>query len=134
MAERYEILRIDPYVDSRGELKKVIKKNMLLQDKSVGEIYVLYTNKDSVRGNHYHKRNIEYFAVIKGTATIALKDLEKGDSLVLRVSADDDIVIKVPEKVAHGFRNDEEEDLVILAVATEQYDPGDNDTYSYKLL
>ena len=134
MAARYEIIKINAYEDFRGELKKVFKKPMLSDHKTIEEIYVLYTNKDSVRGNHYHKRNIEFFTVLKGTATIALKDLEKGEAELLRVSAGDDIVIKVPENVAHGFRNDEDEELVILAAASVQYDAEDTDTYTFQLL
>lgn len=133
MAGSYEIIKIDAYEDFRGELKKVFKKTMLSDHKSIEEIYVLYTNKGGIRGNHYHKRNIEFFTVLKGIATIALKDLEKGEADFLRVSASDDIVIKVPENVVHGFRNDEEEDLIILAAASSQYDPKDTDTYTFQL-
>ncbi len=134
MAASYEIIKINPYEDFRGELKKVFKKTMLSPDKTIEEIYVLYTRKGSVRGNHYHKQNIEFFTVLKGTATIALKDLENGEAELLRISEGDDIVIKVPENVAHGFRNDEEEELVILAAASVQYDSKDTDTYAFQLL
>ena len=134
MASRYEIIRINPYEDVRGELKKIFTKPMLGTDKIIEEIYVLYTKKDCVRGNHYHKKNVEFFTVIKGTAAIAVRDLEIGETDVFRVSAEDNIVIRVPENVAHGFRNDEEEELVILAAASRQYDPGDTDTYALQLL
>lgn len=107
---------------------------MVENNKTIEEIYVLYTNKDCIRGNHYHKQNVEFFTVIKGTATIAVKDLEKDETEVYRVSAEDNIVIKVPENVAHGFRNDDEEELVILAAASRQYDSGDTDTYAFQLL
>lgn len=131
---RHEIISINPYRDARGELKKIFIKSMLGSDKTIEEIYVLYTGKGAVRGNHYHKNNVEFFTVIKGTATIALKDIGQGEEEILKVSAEDDIVIKVPEYVAHGFRNDEEEDLVIIAAATKLYSPGDTDTYSCVLL
>lgn len=134
MASRYEIIRINPYEDVRGELKKIFTKPMLGTDKIIEEIYVLYTKKDCVRGNHYHKKNVEFFTVIKGTAAIAVRDLEIGETDVFRVSAEDNIVIRVPENVAHGFRNDEEEELVILAAASRQYEPGDTDTYALQLL
>jgi len=134
MAGRYEIIRINPYEDFRGELKKVFKKPMLSPDKTIEEIYVLYTNKGCVRGNHYHKRNVEFFTVLGGTATIALKDLENGEIELLKVSAADNIVIKVPENVAHGFRNDGDEALIILAAASVQYDSRDTDTYMLQLL
>lgn len=130
MAKKYEIMRMNPYKDIRGELKKVFIKSMLSDEYNIEEIYVLYTKKGSARGNHFHKQNMEFFTVIKGTATIALKCVEEGEAEIIRVSAGDDIIIKVPENVAHGFRNDEDEDLVILAAATKQYDPVDTDTFS----
>ncbi len=134
MANKYEITKINPYKDIRGELKKVFIKTMLSTEKSIEEIYVLHTKKGSVRGNHYHRQNVEFFTVIKGTAIIALKDVEEGEAEILTVSAGDNIVIKVPENVAHGFRNDEDEDLVILAAASKLYDSEDTDTFSYQLL
>jgi dTDP-4-dehydrorhamnose 3,5-epimerase len=134
MTNIHEIIKINPYKDIRGELKKVFVKSMLSTEKSIEEIYVLHTKKGSVRGNHYHKQNVEFFTVIKGTATIALKYIGDGEAVILKVSAGDDIVIKVPENVAHGFRNDEDEDLVILAAASKLYDPEDTDTYNFQLL
>ncbi|HYF82775.1 MAG TPA: WxcM-like domain-containing protein [Clostridia bacterium] len=134
MTNIHEIIKINPYKDIRGELKKVFVKSMLSTEKSIEEIYVLHTKKGSVRGNHYHRQNVEFFTVIKGTAIIALKDIEEGEAEILKVSAGDDIVIKVPENVAHGFRNDEDEDLVILAAASKLYDPEDTDTYTFQLL
>ncbi len=134
MANKYEIIKMNPYRDRRGELKKVFVKSMLAAERTIEEIYVLYTNKGSVRGNHYHKQNVEFFTVLKGTAVIALKDVGGGEAETLKVSAGDNIVVKVPENVAHGFRNDEDEDLVILAAATKLYDPEDTDTFNYLLL
>lgn len=134
MAGRYEIIRISSYEDARGELKKVFKKNNLENNKTIEEIYVLYTKKGCVRGNHYHSMNVEFFTVIKGIATIAVKDLETDKTDVFRVSPEDNIVIKIPENVAHGFRNDEEEELVILAAASREYEPEDTDTFTLQLL
>ena len=134
MKSRYEVITISPYKDCRGELKKVFTKNMLGINESVEEIYVLYTNGNSIRGNHYHKKNVEYFSVIKGTATIALRDLETDSTDVFRISSKDNVVIRVPENTAHSFRNDEEEELVILAAASRQYEPRDTDTYPLRLL
>ena len=134
MKSRYEVITISPYKDGRGELKKVFTMDMLGADESVEEIYVLYTKGNSVRGNHYHKKNVEFFSVIKGTATIALRDLETDSTDVFRASSKDNIVIKVPENTAHCFRNDEEEELVILAATTRQYEPGDTDIYPLRLL
>jgi len=108
MTKKYEITEINPYKDIRGELKKVFIKSMLSAEKSIEEIYVLHTKKGSVRGNHYHRQNVEFFTVIKGTAIIALKDVEEGEAEILK--------------------------LVILAAASKLYDLEDTDTFNYQLL
>lgn len=134
MSNKYEIIKIIPYNDKRGSLKKVLKKSGLDLSETVEEVYVLYTEKGCVRGNHYHKQNIEYFCVIKGTATIALKPADSKNMELLKISCNDNLVIKVPAYVAHAFRNDEDEQLIILAIGLRQYDEGDKDTYSIILL
>ncbi|MDD3704860.1 MAG: WxcM-like domain-containing protein [Clostridiaceae bacterium] len=133
MTSRYEVIKISPFEDERGELKKVFTKKMLSTNEAIEEIYVLHTKENCIRGNHYHKKNVEFFSVIKGTATIALRDLETGITDVFRVSSEDNIVIRVPENTVHGFRNDEEDELVIVAIASRQYDLGDTDTYPFRL-
>lgn len=134
MTSRYEVIKISPFEDERGELKKVFTKKMLCTNESIEEIYILYTKGNCIRGNHYHKKSVEFFSVIKGTVTIALRDLETGITDVFRVSSEDNIVIRVPENTVHGFRNDEEDELVILAAASRQYELGDTDTYPFRLL
>ncbi|MGE5631237.1 MAG: WxcM-like domain-containing protein [Caulobacteraceae bacterium] len=125
----YEMIEMDPYRDLRGYLKKVLKKSNLETNEAIEEIYVLYTEKGFIRGNHYHKKTLEYFTIISGTATIAMKSIEDPDAVILRVNSSDNLVIKVPPLVAHGFRNDGEEELVILAISSKEYNAADTDTF-----
>ncbi|HEY9061469.1 MAG TPA: cupin domain-containing protein [Pseudobacteroides sp.] len=127
MDKRFEIIRFKPFEDKRGSLKKIAMKSCIGMD--IEEVYVLYSNKGAVRGNHYHKETVEYFTVLKGTASFSLKDLETGCSETVKLSSGDNIIIKVPANVVHAFKNEEDEPMVMLAVSSREYKVDDTDTY-----
>jgi dTDP-4-dehydrorhamnose 3,5-epimerase len=133
MRSRSEILEIIPYEDSRGCLKKILMQSHLEAGR-IEEVYLIYTGKGSVRGNHYHKITLEYFTVVSGRAAILLKDLSTGVLQELKISAHDNKIIKVPPGVVHAFKNETEEPLIILAVSTREYDKGDPDTYTCRIM
>ncbi|KNY30018.1 WxcM-like domain-containing protein [Pseudobacteroides cellulosolvens] len=66
MDTRFEFISINPFRDKRGSLKKIAMKSRIGTE--IEEVYVLYSNKGAVRGNHYHKETSEYFSVLEGTA------------------------------------------------------------------
>lgn len=127
-----DLLPLKPFIDSRGILKKILLHSQV--EEGIGEVYVLYTKPGSTRGNHYHKLTVEFFAVISGTASIALKDMRTGDLELLELSAWDNRVLKVPPWVAHALRNDTDEALVVLAMANREYSPEDPDTYKAEII
>ena len=133
MQAKSKIIHIIPYDDSRGSLKKVLMQSQLERG-SIEEVYLIYTLRGGVRGNHYHQITLEYFTVVSGRAVIALKDLSTGMRQELEVSAEDNKVIKVPPGTAHAFKNETEEPLVILAVSTREYDQRDPDTFALNIL
>lgn len=130
----FEKIPILPFEDYRGQLKKIAQKSKLDKHKEIEEVYVLYSGKDTVRGNHFHKETVEYFTVISGEAVMALYDMEQGHLDVFTVKASDNITIKVNPNTAHAFKNELTETLIVMAVSLKEYNPQDNDTYSYHLL
>lgn len=107
-------------------------KSQLLTD--IEEVYILYSNTNSIRGNHYHKKTVEYFTVVSGKATVALKDLNSGILERLIILAEDNLVLKVPVNTVHAFRNDAEQPLIMLAISSKEYNKFDNDTYTMEIL
>ena len=132
--EGIELIKIEPFEDERGLLKKVFKKNYFDINSQAEEAYVLYSHKDSVRGNHYHKLNTECFFIISGTAKVAIKNIKTGYYDEMEIDYKDNILIKVHPFMAHAFKNEKDEELIILAVATKEYDPLDKDTYKLDIL
>jgi dTDP-4-dehydrorhamnose 3,5-epimerase len=132
MDRRFEIIRGESFQDKRGGLKKVAMKSRIGMD--IEEVYVLNSNSGAVRGNHYHKKTIEYFTVVGGTSIFSLKDLETGDTETIKLTSEDNIIIKVPTNVVHAFKNEENDTMVMLAVSSREYNEADTDTYPMVIL
>nr|WP_304220167.1 WxcM-like domain-containing protein [Fredinandcohnia onubensis] len=134
MKKGYELISIKPFEDKRGSLKKIIMKSQLEENEQIEEVYVLYSECDSVRGNHYHKKTLEYFVVVSGRAKVALKNLDSGMVDELYISAEDHVVLKVPPQVVHAFKNEEDYPLILLAVSSKEYNKLDTDTFPLVIL
>lgn len=134
MKKGYELISIKPFEDKRGSLKKIIMKSQLEENEQIEEVYLLYSESDSVRGNHYHKKTLEFFVVVSGRAKVALKNLETGTEEELYISAEDHVVLKVPPQVVHAFKNEEDRPLIMLAVSSKEYNKLDTDTFPLEIL
>lgn len=132
--EGIDLVKIKAFEDERGFLKKVFKKSFIDINSQAEEAYLLYSQKDSVRGNHYHKMNIECFFIISGTAKVAIQNIITGHFDEMEMDYKDNILIIVHPFIAHAFKNEKDEELIILAVATKEYDPLDKDTYKLDIL
>lgn len=130
----YELIKIDPYEDKRGILKKIIMKSRLQDSTEVGEVYLLYSNQNSVRGNHYHKKTIEYFTIVSGRARVALKNNIGNTHEEFYLTASDNVVLKVPADIVHAFKNEDIHPLVILVVSSQEYSASETDTYVNKII
>jgi dTDP-4-dehydrorhamnose 3,5-epimerase len=82
-----------------------------------------------LRGLHYHRRQLDYWVVVSGSALVALVDVRpliegSGDRALVetrRLAADDWVVI--PAGVAHGFLA--LESLGLLYLVTNEFDNTD---------
>lgn len=134
MSTGVEFIHIQPFEDKRGSLKKILMKNQLKKDERIEEVYLLYSEKGSVRGNHYHKKTLEYFIVVKGKVKVALKDLNTGDFEEIYMSSNDNLILKVPPNVVHAFKNEEDQPLIMLAISSKEYNKLDTDTFAMEIL
>ena len=72
----------DNFEDSRGKITDIISKE------KIDFVTIITNKKGSVRGNHYHKKTIQYLYVLEGSILVAAqfegKKLEKKIELELR--------------------------------------------------
>ncbi|WP_152966092.1 hypothetical protein [Pseudobacteroides cellulosolvens] len=60
--------------------------------------------------------------------------METEDFETVKISSDDNIIVKVPVNVVHAFKNDTDQPMVMLAVSSREYNPDDDDTYPMVIL
>ncbi len=134
MGKGYELIGIKTHIDYRGQLKKAAVKSMLELGQEIEEVYVLYSEKGTVRGNHYHKKTIEYFTVLSGEALIAIGDINLNTIEIKKLKADDNQALRIDPYTVHAIKNESEVPLIVLAVSLKEYTDADTDTFPINII
>ena len=111
------------HTDDRGSFVEVARTN------SAGQFSYSTTVPGITRGNHYHTRKAERFAVIKGKATIQLRRIGTDKVINYKLDGDKPSFVDMPIWTTHNIINTGEEELVTLFWINEPYDQDDPDTY-----
>jgi len=109
--------------DARGTFVETIKLNQ------GGQISFSTTVKNITRGNHFHTRKIERFAVIKGKALIQLRKYNTEEVLDCTLNGKQPSYVDMPVWYTHNIKNIGEEDLYTIFWINEFYDEKDPDTF-----
>jgi UDP-2-acetamido-2,6-beta-L-arabino-hexul-4-ose reductase len=109
--------------DDRGMFVETVKLNQ------GGQISFSTTVKGITRGNHFHTRKIERFAVIKGKALIQLRKYNTTDVFDFILDGQDPSYVDMPVWYTHNIKNIGEEDLYTIFWINEFYNAADPDTF-----
>jgi UDP-2-acetamido-2,6-beta-L-arabino-hexul-4-ose reductase len=109
--------------DNRGSFVEIIRLGV------GGQVSFSTTVPGVTRGNHYHTRKIERFAVIKGKALIQLRRIGTDEVLDFYLDGDAPSYVDMPIWYTHNIKNIGDEILYTNFWISEFYDPKDPDTY-----
>jgi len=109
--------------DDRGTFVETIKTGI------GGQVSFSTTRPGITRGNHFHTRKIERFAVIKGKARIQLRRIGTTEVLNFDLDGNEPSYVDMPIWYAHNITNTGSEDLYTIFWINEFYDPTDPDTW-----
>lgn len=113
--------------DDRGSFIEILRAGISGQ-------YSYSTTKPGItRGNHYHTRKIERFAVISGKATIELRRIGTDEVITYHLDGENPSFVDMPIWTTHNITNIGETDLYTLFWINEPYNPDDPDTYFEKV-
>jgi dTDP-4-dehydrorhamnose 3,5-epimerase len=104
--------------DSRGSLVEFDSTNL-------EQVNILFSKKNTVRGNHYHTKLIELFYIIKGDLTLELTDVKSNEFSSIEIKTGD--YFEVLPFTNHTLKFNE--DTQILVGYNEKFDPADPDIY-----
>lgn len=123
-AERPEI-RLTQNTDARGSFTEVIRAHG-----GSGQTSFSTTVPGVTRGQHFHRRKIERFAVLAGMAEISLRRILTNDVVTFTVSGEAPTAIDMPTMWAHNITNVGTEPLYTLFWSNEIFDPANPDTFA----
>lgn len=115
------------HTDERGEFVEVMKFQ------TSGQVSYSTTKPNVTRGNHFHIRKVERFAVIKGKACIKLRKFGTDKVFEFIIDGDNPGYIDMPIWYTHNITNIGIDELITLFWINEEYDAGDPDTYYEKV-
>lgn len=110
-------------IDERGSFVETVKLN------SGGQISFSTTKPGITRGNHFHTRKAERFAVIKGKARIQLRRIGTDRIINFELDGTEPAFVDMPVWHTHNITNIGSEDLYTIFWISEFFDAGDPDTF-----
>ena len=94
-----------------------------------GQVSFSTTASGVTRGNHYHTRKIERFAVISGKAKIELRLVGTDKIYSFEIDGKKPAYVDMPIWYTHNITNTGDEELLTVFWINEPYDLSDSDTY-----
>ena len=110
--------------DQRGTFVETVKL------KTGGQVSFSTTVPGITRGNHFHTRKAERFAVIKGKARIELRKVGTDKVLSFDLDGKEPSFVDMPVWFTHNITNIGTEELYTIFWINEHFDANDADTFS----
>ncbi|HUW04867.1 MAG TPA: NAD-dependent epimerase/dehydratase family protein [Williamwhitmania sp.] len=110
--------------DERGSFVETIKLN------SGGQVSFSTTKPGITRGNHFHTRKAERFAVIKGKAIIEFRRIGTDKKFTFELDGGNNpSFVDMPVWFTHNITNVGTEEVYTIFWISEHFDPADQDTF-----
>jgi UDP-2-acetamido-2,6-beta-L-arabino-hexul-4-ose reductase len=114
---------LTPHRDDRGAFVEIIRHGIS------GQTSYSTTVPEITRGNHFHTRKIERFAVIQGKALIQLRKISTDEIFNFELEGSQPSFVDMPVWYTHNIKNIGEGELLTVFWINEPFDPKDPDTY-----
>ncbi len=111
------------HTDNRGAFVEIARHGI------PGQTSFSTTVPGITRGNHFHTRKIERFAVIKGKALIQLRRIGTSEIHNFYLDGNEPAYVDMPIWYTHNIKNIGDETLYTNFWINEPFDPSDPDTY-----
>jgi len=126
MIEGVVIKRLKVIPDERGRLMEILRRDDEMFS-GFGQVYMTTAYPGVVKGWHYHKKQYDNMAVVKGTMKIVLYDGRQDSPTYKEMNEffageHNPILVHIPPYVYHGFKCVSQEEAIVVNTPTEVYD------------
>ena len=126
MIEGVAIKQLKVIPDERGRLMEILRRDDEVFS-GFGQVYMTTAYPGVVKGWHYHKKQSDNMAVVKGTMKIVLYDGREDSPTYKEVNEffageHSPILVHIPPYVYHGFKCVSQEEAIVVNTPTEVYD------------
>ena len=133
MIEGVMVKELKVIPDERGRLMEILRADDEVFRK-FGQVYVTTAYPGVVKGWHYHKKQQDNMAVVKGMMKIVLYDgrLDSptyGEVNEFFAGEHNPVLIHIPPYVYHGFKCVSGEEAMVVNTPTEPYDYREPDEF-----
>ena len=116
-------IKFTNHTDERGAFVEIMRAG------SPGQTSYSTTVPGITRGNHYHTRKIERFAVISGKALIQIRKIDSDKVFEYILDGAEPAYVDMPIWYTHNIKNIGNTELITLFWINEPYNPENADTY-----
>ena len=119
--------------DERGRLMEILRADDEMF-KEFGQVYMTTAYPGVVKGWHYHKKQYDNMAVVKGMMKIVLYDSRpesatRGEINEIFAGEHNPVMVHIPPYVYHGFKCISEEEAVVVNTPTDVYNYREPDEF-----
>lgn len=115
--------KYEKHADNRGEFVEIARQGV------PGQTSFSKTLPNVTRGNHFHTRKIERFAVIQGKALIQFRRIGTTKVYNFYLDGAEPAYVDMPIWYTHNIKNIGDGDLLTIFWINEFYDSNDSDTF-----
>ena len=113
------------FADERGWFAELRRESAL--PRPTVQTNVSFSRQGVIRGLHWHRRQDDLFACLRGTARVVVLDRTTGETYSEDIGEDNPVALWIPGHHAHGF--EALTDLLFCYHVTSEYDPSDPDEH-----
>jgi dTDP-4-dehydrorhamnose 3,5-epimerase len=119
--------------DERGRLMEILRADDEMF-KGFGQVYMTSAYPGVVKGWHYHKKQYDNMAVVKGMMKIVLYDSRpesatRGEINEIFAGEHNPVMVHIPPYVYHGFKCISAEEAVVVNTPTDVYNYREPDEF-----
>ncbi len=133
MIQGVEVKQLTRHADERGFLMELLRSDDPVFTK-FGQCYVSMNYPGVVRAWHWHQKQDDFFVVVKGMTKVGLYDMREGSPTRGEVNEfylgdNNNIVLKIPPGVAHGYKTVGVEPSLLVNFPSEVYNREEPDEH-----